>query len=231
VTEPNDGRPAGAQPWGPPEPWPPPAQPAAGAPGVPYGPPPGPPFPPPASGGGYAPPHHAPAPAYSGPPAVGPGQPGYPRTPPPGQPPAVPPGWPAPPRRGQVARPVRVEPVPGSPFGLAYFGVTPTVSGLAVGSMVAGIGSVLVCLLVYCFGLTGAKSGWGALVAGAFAILAALVGGGAVGTGVVAVRQIRRTPDELRGRGLAVTGIVTGCCGVGLTVLGFLLVAVMSRAQ
>src|SRR5690242_14595683 len=91
-------------------------------------------------------------------------------------------------------RGVRVESVPGTGFGLAYTTVNPTVSGLAVGSMVAGIGSATVSTLVYCFGLGGASADWGVLVSGAFVILAALIGVAAVGTGVVALRQIRRTP-------------------------------------
>jgi hypothetical protein len=130
-----------------------------------------------------------------------------------------------------MARPVRVDPVPGTPFGVVYLGVSPTVSGLAVGSMVAGIGSVLASLLVYCFGLAGARGGWGPLVSGAFAILAGLVGAAAVGTGLVAMRQIRRAPGELGGRGLAITGVACGGSGVALTVLGFLLVALVSHAQ
>jgi hypothetical protein len=121
-----------------------------------------------------------------------------------------------------------VDPLPGTPFGVAYLDVGPTVSGLAVGSMVAGIGSVLVSLLVYCFGLAGRQGGWGPLVAGAFAILAGLVGAAAVATGLVAMRQVRRSPGEVSGRGLAITGVACGGSGVALTVLGFLLVALVS---
>jgi hypothetical protein len=137
--------------------------------------------------------------------------------------------YPPPPR--QLPRPVRVDPVPGTPFGVVYLGVSPTVSGIAVGSMVAGIGSVLVSLLVYCFGLAGAQNGWGPLVSGAFAILAGLVGGAALATGLVAMRQIRQAPTELGGRGLAITGVACGGSGIGLTVLGFLLVALVSQGS
>lgn len=167
-------------------------------------------------------PWEPPGPAY-GPPALAP-VPVGPR-------PAVPgPGLPPPPS-GPPPRPVRIDPVPGTPFGVAYLGVSPTVSGIAVGSMVAGIGSVLISLLVYCFGLAGARGGWGPLVSGAFAILAGLVGAAAVATGIVAMRQIRRAPQDLGGRGLAVTGVACGGTGVGLTVLGFLLAAVVSHGQ
>jgi hypothetical protein len=130
-----------------------------------------------------------------------------------------------------MARPVRVDPVPGTPFGVVYLGVSPTVSGVAVGSMVAGIGSVLVSLLVYCFGLAGAQNGWGPLVSGAFAILAGLVGAAALITGLVAMRQIRQAPAEQSGRGLAITGVACGGSGIGLTVLGFLLVVLVTQTS
>jgi hypothetical protein len=117
---------------------------------------------------------------------------------------------------------VRLEPVPGTDFALAYPAVPPTVSGLAIGAMVVGIGSVLVTTAVFCFGVTGAQDGWGALVAGAFAILAGLAGGAAVVGGLVATRQIRAAAGRLSGRGLAVAGVSCGATGVGLTLLGFL---------
>jgi hypothetical protein len=98
--------------------------------------------------------------------------------------------------------------------------------------MVAGIGSVLVTLVVFCFGVAGASGGWGPLVSGAFAILAGLVGAAAVGTGIVAMRQVRRAPGELSGRGLAITGVVCGASGVALTALAFVLaVAIVNRGQ
>ena len=37
----------------------------------------------------------------------------------------------------------------GTSFGVAYFGVAPTVSGQSIGSLVAGIGSILVFTLGY----------------------------------------------------------------------------------
>jgi Domain of unknown function (DUF4190) len=127
-------------------------------------------------------------------------------------------------------RGVRVDPIPGTSFGLAYVTVNPTVSGLAVGSMVAGIGSVAVSALVYCFGLAGAADDWGVLVSGAFVILAVVVGSAAIATGLVSLRQIRRAPNEQRGRGLAVTGLACGGSGVGLALLG-LLVAILAAAS
>jgi hypothetical protein len=104
---------------------------------------------------------------------------------------------------------------------VAYLAVNPTVSGVAVGSLVAGIASILVTTLVFCFGLAGAQSGWGALVAGAFAILAGFLGVAGIGAGLVAMRQIRRAVDRLSGRGMAIAGLACGGVGVGLTLLGF----------
>lgn len=242
MTEPNgdltgsNGEQAPSPAWTPQEPWqPPPPMPphlipsrtslsSAAASGPPTSGPPGapPPFGPPASA---VPGSAVPVPAAWQPyPPPGGVPPGVPQ-------PVRPPGWavPVPPPPPQAARPVRVEALPGTPFGVAYLGVSPTVSGLAVGSMVAGIGSVLVAMVVVCFGLAGAQSGWGPLVAGAFAILAALVGGTAAAAGIVAMRQIRRAAGAASGRGLAVTGLACGASGVGLTLLGFLLAVALSR--
>ena len=109
--------------------------------------------------------------------------------------------------------------MPGTSFGVAYLGVAPTVAGLAVGSLVAGIGSILVALIVACFGVAGSNSGWGALVGGAFAILGGLVGAAAVALGLVAMRQVARAGGRLVGKGLAIAGISCGGTGVLLTVL------------
>jgi hypothetical protein len=118
--------------------------------------------------------------------------------------------------------PVRVDPVPGTPFGIAYLGVPPTVAGQGIGSLVAGIGAIGVATLVVCFGLAGAQAGWGPLVAGAFAVLGVAVGLGAVGLGLYALRQIRRSVGRLTGRGQAVAGIACGGAGVALTLLAML---------
>jgi hypothetical protein len=137
-------------------------------------------------------------------------------------PPAVPP----PPPDGRW-RPERVEPVPGTEFGLVRLQVPPVVSGLATGSLIAGIGSTGVSFLVLCFGLAGSSEGWGGWVAGAFALLGVLVGGGAAGLGVVALRQIRRArrPGWMRftGRGAAIAGICCGAAGAGISLLSLAL--------
>jgi hypothetical protein len=117
----------------------------------------------------------------------------------------------------------RIEPVPGTEFGLAYFSVPPTVSGQSVGSMVAGILSILVSLVVGCFGLAGAKQGWGPIVGGAFAVLAGAAGLAAIGLGWFSVRQITHSSGRLAGRGMAIAGISCGAAGLTLTVLAMVL--------
>src|SRR5207247_2819340 len=92
----------------------------------------------------------------------GPPPAGYPYLPPPPLPPVQPRGVPR-------LRPVRIDPVPGTPFGIAIPTLNPTVSGLAVGSMVAGIGSIVVSLAVLCAGVS--RSSAGPLIGGAFAVL------------------------------------------------------------
>ena len=130
-------------------------------------------------------------------------------------PPAVPP-----PSAGDRWRPARVEHVPGTEFALVQLQVPPIPSGLATGSLLAGIASILVSLLVFCFGLSGASDGWGGWVGGAFALLAVLAGGGAVALGLVATRQIRRSaePGRIRftGRGRAIAGVSCGGTGAGI---------------
>lgn len=67
----------------------------------------------------------------------------------------------------------RVDVVSGTPFGLVQLRVVPITSGLAIGALIAGIGSILVSILVICFGF----SSGGPWVAGAFTVLSVLAGG------------------------------------------------------
>ncbi|GAA0915873.1 hypothetical protein Vau01_061830 [Virgisporangium aurantiacum] len=127
------------------------------------------------------------------------------------------------PRPDTRGGPVRVEPVPGTEFGLAIGSIPPTFSGQATGSLVAGIGSIAVSLAVGCFGIVGGPDGWGVLVSGAFAILAGLLGLAAVGLGLVAVRLIKASRGRFAGRGVAISGIVCGGTGVVLTAGGMLI--------
>jgi hypothetical protein len=141
-------------------------------------------------------------------------------------PPAVPP-----PSAGERWKPARVEPVAGTEFALVQLQIPPVSSGLATGSLIAGIASILVSFLVFCFGLSGASAGWGGWVAGAFALLALLAGAGAVALGLVATRQIRRSaePGRIRftGRGRAIAGISCGSTGAGIALLALVLTLVL----
>jgi hypothetical protein len=137
----------------------------------------------------------------------------------------------APPSAGDRWKPARVEPVPGTEFALVQLQVPPISSGLATGALIVGIGSILVSVLVFCFGISGASSGWGGWVGGAFALLAVLAGGGAIALGLVATRQIRRPaePGGIRftGRGRAIAGISCGGAGAGMALLALVLTLVL----
>jgi hypothetical protein len=113
----------------------------------------------------------------------------------------------------------------GTPFALAYLEVPRTTSGPAIGSLLAGLGSLLVMLLVACFGLLGAQADVGALVGGAFAVLATVLGAAGVGLGMIGLRQARRSGAG--GRGLAIAGISCGASGIGLTALVMVLLLVL----
>jgi hypothetical protein len=108
--------------------------------------------------------------------------------------------------------------VAGTDFALAYYPVPPTLLGQAVGGMVAGVLSIVVALVVTCFGLAGARAGWGPIVAGAFAVLAAAVGLAGIGLGVFSVRRIGRAGGRFTGRRIAFTGIICGAVGLLVTV-------------
>jgi len=116
---------------------------------------------------------------------------------------------------------VAVAPVDGTGFAVALVEVRPTVSGPAVASLVTGIGSLLVTTVVGLFAALGARSGWGAPVAGAFAILATLLCVASVLLYRAAARRIRSSVPwgPVRGRGMGVAGMVCGLTGVGLTAL------------
>ncbi|WP_412541503.1 hypothetical protein R8Z50_02640 [Longispora sp. K20-0274] len=238
-------------PWAAPSPWEVPREPATVSPAPAVAPPPPALWVPPGSDTpGQVPPGFA-APGQSPPAAVPPGQP-YPSAPQPGQPhpystqpplfahpapvppmaaaPAPVPQWhrpPAPPRQpGPAITMAAVLPGPGGDFNLAYPAVRPIQSGVALGSLSAGIASLLVSIAVLCFGVTGADDGWGAQVGGAFALLGVVAGVAGLGLGTVALRQIRRARGELTGRGVAVGGLI--CAGVGLvSSVGALLLAVV----
>ncbi|WP_433374338.1 hypothetical protein ACQPZX_03745 [Actinoplanes sp. CA-142083] len=137
---------------------------------------------------------------------------------------------PPPPPNGRW-QPERVDVVPGTEFGLVQLRVEPITSGMAIGSLVAGIAAILVSLIVFCFGLAGANGGWGALVAGAFTLLSVIAGVGAIIVGLVARRQIRNSgrTGQVRftGRGIATAGISCGSAGAGIALAGLALSLVL----
>ncbi|WP_167604503.1 hypothetical protein [Micromonospora auratinigra] len=106
---------------------------------------------------------------------------------------------------------------------MVHLDVPPVTSGLAIGSLVTGIASILVSLLVFCFGIAGPDYG-GAWAAGAFAVLGGIAGTAAIVAGLLSRRQIRRPapPPAVRfaGRGLAVAGLSCGGVGLLLSLLG-----------
>jgi hypothetical protein len=151
---------------------------------------------------------------------------------PPQVPPPHPTGYLAPrPATTTLPAPVRIDPVPGTIFGIAYLGVPPLVAGQAIASLVVGIGSILVATVVGCFGLFGAKGGWGPLVGGAFAVLAFLLGLAGLGLGLFGLRRIRQSGGQITGRGLAIAGISCGLVGVGLTAISLLMAVVLVQTS
>ncbi len=138
---------------------------------------------------------------------------------------AAAPGGYQPPRAAPPRQPVivRVQPVGGTPYAFGYVKVPPVTSGLAIGSLTTGTASIIVSLGMSCLGLAGASDGWGALVAGAFAILSVLLGIAGLVFGRSARRIIRRSAGSISGRGVATAGIVCGSIGVGLSALGFVI--------
>lgn len=96
--------------------------------------------------------------------------------------------------------------------------------------MTAGIGSILVAGAVWCFGLLGADGGWGGLVAGAFCVLAIFLGAGGLALGGVALRQIRRD-SSMKGRGLAITGMICGGVGLLLAIVGVIVAIALAQGS
>jgi hypothetical protein len=78
-----------------------------------------------------------------------------------------------------------------------------------------------VSFVVAFFALVGASGGWGPLASGAFAVLAGVIGVGSLVLGFLALRQIRRS-SALRGKGLAISGLIMGGLGLALTVVSVL---------
>lgn len=130
------------------------------------------------------------------------------------------------PRLG-LPRPTAVAPVPGTAFGVALVEVRATTSGPAVGSLVTGIFSIVLALVVLLF-----DAAWGAAVAGAFALLTLLVGAAGVALGLVALRYIRRSVawGPARGRGVAIAGLACAAVGLVSTVMIMLVALAMTAS-
>ncbi|MEU8079372.1 DUF4190 domain-containing protein [Catellatospora citrea] len=92
--------------------------------------------------------------------------------------------------------------VPLTPY--AQGPAAPGTNGMAIASMVLGIVGVLMC---WCYGI-GALPG----------LIGAILGH-------VSQKQIRERQQE--GRGMAITGIITGWSAVALTVIGILIVVII----
>lgn len=126
------------------------------------------------------------------------------------------------PRSGRW-KPSRVDAVPGTGYAVVHLEIAPVTSGLAVGALLAGVAALIVGFIELCLGIAGARNGWGAWVAGAFTVLGLVTGGGGVGLGLAALRQIRRSgqPGLIRftGRGPALAGVWCGGIGLGICLL------------
>lgn len=145
------------------------------------------------------------------------------------------PGYPGPqpyypvPAELGLPRPVAVAPIGDTPFSVALVEVRALPSGPAIGSLLAGIASILVSFVVGIIVGAGAGSGWGPPVAGAFAVLATVFSAASVGLAVAARRRIRTDPPwgATQGQGMATAGLTCGLVGLGLTAL-FMVVAAIS---
>lgn len=120
-----------------------------------------------------------------------------------------------------LPRPVAVAQVADTPFAVALVEVRGTPNGPAAASLVAGIASVLVSLVVVWFALLWADAGWGPKVAGAFAVLATALFGAAAGLARGGLRRIRTSPawGPAGGRGVAIAGLTCGIAGLGISAL------------
>ncbi|HZM75136.1 MAG TPA: hypothetical protein VFC19_05380 [Candidatus Limnocylindrales bacterium] len=98
-------------------------------------------------------------------------------------------------------------------------------------ALIAGIGSILVSGAVWCFGLAGSSQDWGALVGGAFFVLAVLLGLAGVGLGIMGLRNVKRDLTRVTtGTGYAITGLVCGGIGVISAVLGLVTAILLSQS-
>ncbi|HEX2417058.1 MAG TPA: hypothetical protein VHJ83_02870 [Micromonosporaceae bacterium] len=97
---------------------------------------------------------------------------------------------------------------PPDEYTLATPYVPPVTTGLGIGGLVSGIGSVVMGLVGCC---------WWPLAA-----LPLVMGAGAVVLGYLGVREVAGSGGEVAGRSIAVSAIVTGVSGVLLTLVAVL---------
>lgn len=140
----------------------------------------------------------------------------------------------APAPREAWERPTRIEPLPGTPYGLVIYGMPRAVPGPAVASLVAGIAGLVVAVVVGCLGIAAGSDAAAAWVAGAFAVLAAFLGGGAMWLGQTVLRRARRdgqppgSDAATGGRGLAIAGLACGASALGLTLFAMLVAVLLA---
>lgn len=131
-------------------------------------------------------------------PAYPPAQPPYgaPAAPQPYAAPAAPPAYGAPaPQQQYYASVPPTQPAPGYPYGAQGYAAPRPNSGLALTSLICGIGGLVLFWL------------WAPVVASIIAVI----------TGHMALKQIKGNP-ALGGRGMAIAGLITGYAGIGLLV-------------
>lgn len=112
---------------------------------------------------------------------------------------------------------VRVDPIAGTPYGVAFMRAPRTVSGPAIGSLVVGIAAIVTAMITGCFGLLA-----GVVIAGAFAILTVAVGTGSLVLGGVGLRQVRDSRGQTTGNIMAIAGMACGGCGLLLGTLSMI---------
>ena len=106
----------------------------------------------------------------------------------------------------------------------------------ALTSMICGLGGWLLWLILVCFNFTIGSliafvtMGMGALCLVPLGLLPYLGWIPAIVTGHLAIRQLNESGDAERGRGMALTGLISGYAAVGLTLIGCLALIVLTVA-
>ncbi len=104
-------------------------------------------------------------------------------------------------------------------FRLAVPPLDKIVAGPAVGSMISGIGALLVALIASCM-----ATGVGMVITVATIVLAVFFAAAAGLLAGVSLRQIKRGVGEYSGRGMAISGLCCGAASVLVVFFAFLVV-------